>query len=133
MDREIKKFCITCFTDWKNDNFTSSLMQMCKEICECYDFHSITELFYTTTTSNETFKCAYQLMCDKLFQQFGAKPQYILTLIAFSLQLDVRMQPLCSWYQTDLLINLLHNVLQKVDFNPRNLPWNNRRGNCSLL
>ena len=59
-------------------------------------------------------------MCIELFQ-YDAKPQYIIALIAFSLQLDVRMQ--ATWYQTDILIDLLHDNLQKINFDPCNLPW----------
>ena len=62
-------------------------------------------------------------MCDELFQ-YGAKPQYIVTLIAFSLQLDSPMRSLHTWYQTEMLIDLLHNALQKVDFNPHNFTKN---------
>ena len=121
----IKKFCTACFSDWKNNNFTSPLLIMLKEvISKNPTFNSSIELFCMITNIEE-FTCTFQLICNDLFQ-YGGKPQYIVTLIAFCLQLDVHMQSLYSWYQTDMLIDLLCDVLQKIDFNPCTLSsWNN--------
>ena len=55
---EIKQFCSTCFDDWNNNEFTSPLLKICKEIVENYTFDSFTELF-SSIKSSTTFKCAY--------------------------------------------------------------------------
>ena len=75
----------------------------------------------------ETFKSTYEKMCRELFQ-YGAKPQYIVSLIAFSLQLDSHMQQkMCTWYQTEMLISLITSALQKMEFVPNNFVYNNTK------
>ena len=122
---EIKSFCETCFNDWKACNFTTPLLKICKDINKNSEFDYFIELF-SMIKNNETFKSAYEEMCGELFQ-YGAKPQYIVSLIAFSLQLDSHMQKMCTWYQTEMLISLITTILQKMEFVPSNFVYNNNK------
>ena len=121
---EIRSFCETCFNDWKVCNFNTPLLKICKDINENYsEFNSFIELF-GMVKDNETFKSAYEEMCRELFQ-YGAKSEYIVSLIAFSLQLDWYMRKMCIWYQTEMLIALINTILQKLEFVPRDFVYTN--------
>ena len=111
---KFKQFCGRCLD---NDNFTRYLSKICKEIDKDVKFQSYTEHFCQLGVSSaQAFEQSFREMCDALFQ-YGVKVEYIAMLIAFSCQLDSRMQ-VYEWYETDLLINLLRDILKEVNFNP---------------
>ena len=68
-------------------------------------------------------------MTDELFK-YGVKLEYVMVLLAFCLSLDEKMTQQCNWYNTGLLINNLHNVLLKVNFDPINLQQRTKSSDC---
>ncbi len=114
-----KSFYEKCFSEWKSDRITNPLLKTCKSITLNEDFIKHQQSFCTVKNA-KVFKNAFQRMTDELFK-YSTKLEYVIVLLAFCLSLDEKMTQLCNWYTTDLLINNLHNVLIKVDFNPSNL------------
>lgn len=114
-----KSFYKKCFNKWKSGIIDSPLLEICKTITRNEDFIKHHQQFYAIKNA-KVFENAFQRMTDELFK-YGVKLEYVMVLLAFCLSLDKKMTQQCKWYNTDLLINNLHNVLLKVNFDPINL------------
>ena len=66
-----------------------------------------------------THSTTVQSIAEKLFVERDATYPYVTSLLVFSLTLDEYCKKY-NWYETDLLIQILVNILTKTSFNPPN-------------
>ena len=125
-----KSFYANLFSEWKSGIITSPLLETCKSITMDGDFIKHQQIFYTITNA-KVFEYAFQRMTDELFR-YDTKVEYGVVLLAFCLSLDEKMLQVCDWYTTELLIDNLHTILLKVDFDPATFHQRTKvkRNNC---
>ena len=67
----------------------------------------------------ETFSYCLQAIADELFETREKTYPYVMMLLAFSLKLDEYCKQY-DWYNTELLIQSLVSILDKISFHPPN-------------
>ena len=67
----------------------------------------------------ETFSYCLQAIADELFETREKTYPYVMMLLAFSLKLDEYCKQY-DWYNTELLIQSLVSILDKISFYPPN-------------
>ena len=73
----------------------------------------------TIQLKKETFSSCIQTIADELFETRKTTDPYVLSLLAFSCELDDYCRQY-DWYNTEFLIQILVNILAKTSFNPPN-------------
>ena len=78
---------------------------------------------FTDTIANlqineENFSYALEEIANELFSSRSATYAYVVSLFVFSIQLDMFCKCNHSWYQTDILIQTLVNILSQTSFTP---------------
>ena len=69
----------------------------------------------------EMFDRSFKNICRKLFNTRPTDKSYIIALLGFALTLHEYHQSYhCSWYHVDMLINSLVDVLEDINFQPKN-------------
>ena len=80
-----------------------------------------TRIVQTMQINEENFSGSLEGIANELFTSRNASYPYIAALCVFCLKLDAFCKCTHSWYQTDILIQSLVNILTKTSFNP---PYN---------
>ena len=70
--------------------------------------------------TQETFDRSFKNICRKLFNTRPTDKSYIIALLGFALTLnEYHLSYYCSWYHVDMLINSLTDVLENINFQPK--------------
>ena len=71
----------------------------------------------------ETFDHSFKNICKRLFNIRPADMSYIIALLGFALTLNeyYHLSYYCYWYHVDMLIDSLADVLEDVNFQPKEL------------
>ena len=115
-------------------------LQHRKEIEQfCYDFinggnvylHNLVDNYRHLLTqidirrlniTQEMFDRSFKNICRKLFDIRPADKSYIIAILGFALTLhEYHLLYHCSWYHVDMLINSLADVLEHINFQPKEL------------
>lgn len=125
--RRIEDFVIRFFKDWENADTTKLLVYACQQIIKEKKLNVITnDSFRDVTVRN--FKVSFRTMCDELFGTNNVKDEYVVSLLAFCIELDACMKDQLIWYTPKLLITSLIDALERVHFNPATFNWNRSEG-----
>lgn len=125
--RRIEDFVIRFFKDWENADTTKLLVYACQQIIKEKKLNVITnDSFRDVTVRN--FKVSFRTMCDELFDTNNVKDEYVVSLLAFCIELDACMKDQLIWYTPKLLITSLIDALERVHFNPATFNWNRSEG-----
>ena len=119
--RCIENFCITFFKDYW-DGVNTPLARTCRQLIKERRLCTITEKI-STSISADTFDSAFQAMGSELFVNGVVKDEYVISLLIFSIKLDLCLRD-CIWYTSSLLINALIKTLEEARFNPLTFKWN---------
>ena len=103
----IKQFCCEFFHDDKCDLRT--IIRNNKHLYSKIETPILTE---------ENFDSVIHKVSTELFTVRPAHKPYVTALLGFALKVDHRHQR-HSWYKQDRLINILVEVLDNVEFNPK--------------
>ena len=72
--------------------------------------------------TQEMFDRSFKNICRKLFNTRPTDKSYSIALLGFALTLHEYHQSYhCSWYRVDMLINSLVDVLEDINFQPKEL------------
>ena len=72
--------------------------------------------------TQEMFDRSFKNICRKLFDTRPTDKSYIIALLGFALTLhEYHLLYHCSWYNVDMLINSLADVLEDINFQPKEL------------
>ena len=72
--------------------------------------------------TQEMFDRSFKNICRKLFNTRPTDKIYIIALLGFTLTLhEYHLSYHCSWYHVDMLINSLVDVLEDINFQPKDL------------
>ena len=72
--------------------------------------------------TQEMFDRSFKNICRKLFNTRPTDKSYIIALLGFALTLhEYHLLYHCSWYHVDMLINTLADVLEDINFQPKEL------------
>ena len=127
--RRIEDFVIQFFKDWENAATTKLIVYVCQQlIIKEKKLYTITnDSFRHVTLVN--FKVSFQAMCDELFgNNNNVKDEYVVSLLAFCIELDACMRDRLIEYTPKLLITSLIDALERVNFNPVTFNWNRQTG-----
>ena len=70
--------------------------------------------------TQEMFDRSFKNICRKLFNTRPTDKSYIIALLGFALTLhEYHQSYYCSWYHTDMLIDSLVDVLEDINFQPK--------------
>ena len=70
--------------------------------------------------TQEMFDRSFKNICRQLFNTRPTEKSYIIALLGFALTLHEYYQSYhCSWYHVDMLINSLADVLEDINFQPK--------------
>ena len=73
-------------------------------------------------TTQETFDRSFKNICKILFNTRPADKSYIIALLGFALQMhEYHIIYHCTWYHVDILIDSLVDVLEHINFQPKEL------------
>ena len=87
---------------------------LCKIINE-YDFSSIIKIDVT----EETFEDTFRRVCEEVFKIRAVRKAYITAMFAYATKLnEYHLVHSKTWYQTDLLIYSLVDILEAKTFDP---------------
>ena len=121
--RCIEDFCIKFFKNyWENDCSIDPLVHSCHLLIKEKRLIMITKSLSTYSTE-ENFNTSFRTMCGELFKDSIVKNEYIVSLLAFCIELDTCLQE-HVWYSPTILIKVLVNALEDVQFNPLTFSWN---------
>ena len=81
-------------------------------------------------TTQEMLDRSFKNICKILFNTRPADKSCIIALLGFTLKLNA-YQLSCSWYHVDMLINSLVDVLEDINFQPKELV--DTPSNCMIL
>ena len=82
--------------------------------------------------TQEMFDRSFKNICRKLFNTRPTDKSYIIALLGFALTLhEYHLLYHCSWYHVDMLINTLADVLEDINFQPKELK--DTPCNCMIL
>ena len=82
--------------------------------------------------TQEMFDRSFKNICRQLFNTRPTDKSYIIALLGFALTLHEYHQSYhCSWYHVDMLINSLADVLEDINFQPKEL--SEEPTNCQIL
>ena len=82
-------------------------------------------------TTQEMLDRSFKNICKILFNTRPTDKSYIIALLGFALKLNA-YQLSCSWYHVDMLINSLVDVLEDINFQPKELLVDTP-SNCTIL
>ena len=72
--------------------------------------------------TQETFDRSFKNICKKLFSTRSTDNSYITALLGFALTLnEYHLSYYCPWYHIDMLIDSLTDVLEDINFQPKEL------------
>ena len=72
--------------------------------------------------TRETFDITFKNICKILFNTRSAGSSYIIALLGFALTLnEYYLSYYCYWYDVDMLIDSLTDVLEDINFQPKEL------------
>ena len=72
--------------------------------------------------TQETFDITFKNICKILFNTRSAGSSYIIALLGFALTLnEYYLSYYCYWYDVDMLIDSLTDVLEDINFQPKEL------------
>ena len=72
--------------------------------------------------TQETFDITFKNICKILFNTRSTGSSYIIALLGFALTLnEYYLSYYCYWYHVDILINSLTDVLEDINFQPKEL------------
>ena len=117
----IEKFCFEFFKDLKCDNLASHCSRICIRLTKNKTLQSI-DLNALNIGSVNNLNIALQQICETLFK-VGKKDEYVLSILAFTILLDAHLEKE-EWYNNEILITSLVNVLEKIDFKPQTFQRN---------
>ena len=105
------------FIDFNNGKDTTRCLKVCRQIVDGKKLSKINiQSFYVT---EETLDSTIKSICKELIH-YQCKKEYIITLLAFSIELDKHLQGE-SWCHISNLINILTLQLERVEFDPRTM------------
>ena len=107
--KEIEHFCIDFFQG--NNKKLYTVVEDCKHMLTQIDIRCLTFTKYT-------FEKSFQRICKLLFIQRPATNAYIIAMLGFAVEVNEYLYD-CLWYNIDILINSMTNVLEETDFNPK--------------
>ena len=82
--------------------------------------------------TQETFDRSFKNISKKLFSTRSTDKSYITALLGFALILnEYHLSYYCSWYHINMLIDSLVDVLEDINFQPKELI--NESTNCIIL
>ena len=82
--------------------------------------------------TQEMFDRSFKNISKRLFNTRPTDKSYIIALLGFALTLHEYHQSYhCSWYHVDMLINSLADVLEDINFQPKEL--SEESTNCQIL
>jgi len=82
--------------------------------------------------TQEAFDRSFKSICRKLFNTRSTDKSYIIALLGFALTLnEYHLSYRCTWYHVDMLIDSLTDVLQDINFQPKELI--DEPTNCMIL
>ena len=121
--RCIEDFCTMFFKKyWENDS--KILIHACRSIIKEKRLVAITDVLSRELTI-ENFNDSFQSMCMELFKNNEVRDEYVVSLLAFCIELDSTLQD-CAWYSLSLLITALVDALEEADFLPVSFNWNQK-------
>ena len=83
-------------------------------------------------TSKESLNEAFPAICRTLIRERGDGPSYILALLGFAFHVHTKLQDSAAdWYDMDILLKTLIDLLICNNFNPINYTRN--RSFCNIL
>ena len=71
-------------------------------------------------SNKDTLEAVLKSICEKLFTLRPVQDNYIVAVLGFAMEVHMYHRA-CSWYNTDLLVASLTNVLVSIDFRPKQL------------
>ena len=72
--------------------------------------------------TQETFTRSFKSVCRELFNVRPTHNDYVIPLLGFALRLnEYHLSYYCSWYHVDMLIDSLADVLEDINFQPKEL------------
>ena len=112
--RDIYEFLTNFFIDFSTGKDTSRCLRTCRHILERKELPEVD--IQSLQITERTLDFAIQNICEELFR-YQYKVEYVITLLAFSIELD-RCLESESWYSTERLVEALAKQLIKTDFEP---------------
>ena len=68
--------------------------------------------------TKDTFESTFQKICKLLFIEKSVTDAYVIALLGFAVEVNEYHRH-CIWYNIDVLINSMTNVLEETDFSPK--------------
>ena len=118
--RDIEDFCVKFFRDYWSHS-TDFLIYSCEAIIKEKRLGNITQDLSREITLNN-FKDTFQIMCTELFKGGETSDAYVVSLLAFCIELDTYLEEYI-WYTPHMLITILVDALEKVEFYPHCFYW----------
>ena len=98
----IHSYLINFFIDFNDGKDTTRCLRICRQIVDGRELSKINIQSYYIT--KETLDSTIKSICEEL-SHYQCKTEYIITLLAFSIELDKHLQGK-SWYHISKLINI---------------------------
>ena len=71
--------------------------------------------------TQDTFSNSFKSICKELFRERSSANEYIIALLGFALKLNEYHCSYSFWYHDDILIDSLSDVLEEINFQPKEL------------
>ena len=121
---EIEQFC----RDFLQGNSHHQL----HEIVSIYRPRLMLDIHQMRFTEN-TFEDSFHRICTEIFIHRPVDNGYIIAILCFAVDINDQYHT-SSWYNIDMLINSLINVLTEIGYDPRRLiPTTTTTSSCILL
>jgi len=113
----IHSYLTNFFIDFNAGKDSTRCLKICRQIVDGKKLSKINIQSYYIT--KETLDSTIKSICEELFH-YQCKKEYIITLLAFSIELDKHLKEK-SWYHISKLINILTLQLERIEFDPRTM------------
>ena len=128
--RDIEDICIKFFREYWSQSI-DFLIHSYEVIIKKKRLGNITQDLSREITPNN-IKDTFQTMCTELFKGGETPDAYVVSLLAFCIELGSNLEE-CVWYTPNMLITILVDALEKVEFYPRYFYWNSQSLLDSLI
>ena len=113
----VYEYLTNFFIDWHAGKDNTSTLNVCRDIINNKELSSID--VQSLNPTEQTLDIMYEHICKELFR-YQYKSEYVITLLAFSIQLERQLESK-NWYTTERLVETLTKQLLKTDFDPTSM------------
>ena len=113
----VYEYLTNFFMDWHAGNYNTTTLNTCRDIINNKKLSGID--LQSLNPTEQTLDLMYENICKELFR-YQYKTEYVITLLAFSIQLERQLEKQ-NWYTTEKLVETLTKQLLKTDFDPNTM------------